>query len=85
VKFDIVHSARMGSPFAERPGLPDARASQRIAALIGIASLIALFALAFVNLALTAPALAEKMSAAHLAKAPHAYSEVTHMPSGGKS
>ena len=76
MKFDVVHSARLGSPFSDRPGLPEARASQRIAAAIGIASLIALFVLAFVDLALTAPALAE----------PHAiYSQVTHAPSGGKS
>ena len=58
MKFDIVHTARQGHAFSPRPGLPAVRPSERIAAAIGIASLIALFVLAFVDLAFTAPALA---------------------------
>lgn len=75
MKFDIVHSARQGRPFSEPPGLPEVRLSGSIAA-IGIASLIALFVLAFVNLALTAPALASNQPP---------YTQVTHAPSGEKS
>ena len=58
MKFDVVHNARMGAAFAPHAGLPAVKPSQRIAAAIGVASLIALFVLAFVDLALTAPALA---------------------------
>jgi hypothetical protein len=73
MKFDIVHSARLGNAFADRPGLPEVKASQRIAAAIGVASLLVLFALAFINLALTAPALADTVLPADLAQAAHAY------------
>ncbi len=58
MKFDIVHSARQGQAFSAASGLPEVSLSRSIAA-IGLASLIALFVLAFVDLALTAPALAK--------------------------
>ena len=63
MKFDIAHSAPQGRSFSTGSGLPEVRLSRSIAA-IGIASLIALFVLAFVDLALTAPALAGPMHVA---------------------
>ena len=76
MKFDILHTARQGQAFGPRPGLPAVEASRRIATAIGIASLIVLFVLAFVDLALTAPALARMQPA---------YAQATHVLSGGKS
>jgi len=67
MKFDVVHAGRQGKIFSDPPGLPEVGMSRSIAA-IGIASLIALFVLAFVDLALTAPALAGPLRVAAVAQ-----------------